>query len=187
MFALVLHGWRSWKSAKAVALLAVVALAAGIGSATAIYSVVNAVLLRPVPWQGGERFVTIFSSRLNETSKFRWQSTSWLNLLEFQQKTHSFDAFGIYLPREFNLTAPGEPQHISGVEISPSLAASLGVAPVVGRWFGEAAAEQGRVDLAVIAFGLWKRLGGDPAIVGRTLTMDGRHYTVTGVMPACLQ
>ena len=184
MFALTLHGWKSWKSAKAVALLAVIALAVGIGSATAIYTVVNAVLLRPVPWQGGDRFVTIFSSRLNDTGKFRWQSTAWLNLLEFQQRTRSFDAFGVYLPREFSLTAPGEPQPISGTEVSPSLVASLGVSPIIGRWFGEAAAEQGRTDLAVIAFSLWKRLGGDPAMVGRTLTMDGRQYTVVGVMPA---
>jgi len=184
MFALILHGWRSWKSAKAVALLAVIALAVGIGSATAIYTVVNAVLLRPVPWQGGDRFVTIFSSRQNETGKFRWASTSWLNLLEFQQRTRSFDAFGMYLPREFSLTAPGEPQHISGIEVSPPLVASLGVSPIIGRWFGEAAAEQGRTDLAVIAFSLWKRLGSDPAIVGRLLTMDGKQYTVLGVMPA---
>ncbi len=164
-------------------LLAVMALAAGIGSATAIYTVVNAVLLRPVPWPHGERFVALFSSTRNASSKWQWSSTSWLDLLEYQRRSHSFDAFGIYSTREFVLTSPGEPRHLQGVEVSPAFAAAVGVAPVVGRWFGEAASESGNAGLAVISSALWRRLGSDPSIVGRALTMDGRPYTVTGIMP----
>ena len=184
MFTFVVHAWRSWKSAKAVALLAATALAVGIGSATAIYTVIDAVLMKPVPWQHGERYVALFSARLNNTSKWQVYGSSWLDLLDYQQRTHSFDAFGVLQFREFNLTSPGEPQHLRGVEVTPSLASSLGVAPVVGRWFGEAASERGNVNLAVISSALWNRLGGDPKIVGRALTMDGQQYTVTGVMPA---
>src|ERR1017187_6257602 len=184
MFTFIVHGWRSWKSAKTVALLAATALAAGIGSATAIYTVVDAVLIRPVPWQHGERFVALFSARLNNSSKWQAYGTSWLDLLDYQQRTRSFDAFGVIQMREFNLTSPGQPQHLRGVDVTPSLASSLGVAPVVGRWFGEAASEQGNVNLAVISSALWSRLGGDPKIAGQTLTMDGQRYTVTGVMPA---
>src|ERR1035441_5135811 len=91
MFTLIVHGWRSWKSAKTVALLAATALAAGIGSATAIYTVVDAVLIRPVPWQHGERFVALFSARLNNSSKWQAYGTSWLDLLDYQQRTRSFD------------------------------------------------------------------------------------------------
>ena len=184
MFAFVTHGWRAWKSAKAVGLLAATALAVGIGSATAIYTVVDAVLMRPVPWQHGERYVALFSARLNNTSKWQVYGSSWLDLLDFQQRTQSFDAFGVLQFREFNLTSPGQPQHLRGVEVTPSLASSLGVAPVVGRWFGEAASEQGNVNLTVISSALWNRLGGDRKIVGQALTMDGKQYTVTGVMPA---
>ncbi|MGD0868465.1 MAG: ADOP family duplicated permease [Bryobacteraceae bacterium] len=184
MFTLVVHAWRSWKSAKTVALLAATALAAGIGSATAIYTVVDAVLLRPVPWQHGERYVELFSARLNNSSKWQVYGSSWLDLLDYQQRTRSFDAYGALQFREFSLTSPGQPQHLRGLEVTPSLASSLGVAPVVGRWFGEAASEQGNVYLAVISSALWNRLGGDPKIVGQALTMDGKQYTVTGVMPA---
>ena len=184
MFTFVVHAWRSWKSAKAVGLLTVTALAAGIGSATAIYTVIDAVLVQPVPWQHGERFVALFSSRLNNSSKYQYWSTSWLDLQDYRRRTHSFDAFGIFLQREFSLTSPGQPQHLTAVEVTPSFAQSLGVSPVVGRWFGEAANEQGNVNLAVISSALWSRLGGDPKIIGRTLTLDGRQYTVTGVMPA---
>lgn len=184
MFTFVVHAWRSWKSAKAVGLLAATALAAGIGSATAIYTVIDAVLVQPVPWQHSERFVALFSSRLDNSSKGQWSSTSWLDLLDFQQRTRSFDAFGIFLPREFSLTSPGQPQHLTAVEVTPSFAQGVGVSPVVGRWFGEASNEQGNGNLAVISSALWDRLGGDPKIVGRSLTMDGRQYTVTGIMPA---
>ncbi|MGA9626464.1 MAG: ABC transporter permease, partial [Bryobacteraceae bacterium] len=184
MFTFVVHAWRSWKSAKAVALLAATALAVGIGSATAIYTVIDAVLMRPVPWQHGERYVALFSARLNNTIKWQVYGSSWLDLLDFQQRTRSFDAFGVLQFREFSLTSPGEPQHLRGVEVTPSLASSLGVAPVVGRWFGEAASERGNVNLAVISSALWNRLGGDRKIVGQALTMDGKPYTVTGVMPA---
>ena len=175
MFTFVVHAWRSWKSAKAVALLAATALAAGIGSATAIYTVVDAVLVRPVPWQHSERFVALFSAHLDDSSKRQWSSTSWLDLLDYQQRTRSFDAFGVFLPREFSLTSPGQPQHLTGVEVTPSFALSLGVSPVVGRWFGEAANEQGNANLAVISSALWSRLGGDPKIVGQALTMDGQQ------------
>lgn len=78
MFAFVVHAWRSWKSAKAVGVLAVVALAAGIGSATAIYTVIDAVLVQPVPWQDSERFVALFSATLDSTSRGEWASTAWL-------------------------------------------------------------------------------------------------------------
>ena len=184
MFAFVTHGCRAWKSAKAVALLAATALAVGIGSATAIYTVIDAVLMKPVPWQHGERFVALFSARLNNTSKWQVYGTSWLDLLDYQQRTRSFDAFGVLQHRAFNLTSPGEPQHLRGVEVTPSLASSLGVAPVMGQWFGEASSERGNLNLAVISNALWNRLGGDPKIVGRVLTMDGQPYTVTGVVPA---
>src|SRR5690242_15019729 len=112
MFAFVLHGWRSWKSAKTTGLLAASALAIGIGSATAIYTVVDAILLKPPPWTHGDRFVTLFSSQTDAPTRFNWSSTSWLDLLDYEKRTGSFDLFGILVPRDASLTAPGEPQHL---------------------------------------------------------------------------
>jgi len=89
------------KSATAVALLAATALAVGIGSATAIYTVIDAVLMKPVPWQHGERYVALFSARLNNTASGR--STELLaGPVDFQQRTSSFDAFGVLQFREFS-------------------------------------------------------------------------------------
>ena len=176
MWSLLTHAWRSWKNAKAVALLAIAALAIGIGSATAIYTVVDAVLLSPLPYTHGERYVNIFSARKGEDGQ--WRGTSWLNLLEYQRRTSSFDSFGIYQPREFNLTAPGTPRHLTAVEVTPSLLAGLGVPLIAGQWLGE------DLQRAVISERLWESLGRDKSIVGTTLTLDGLPYTVTGVAPA---
>jgi predicted permease len=181
MLSQMAQAWRSWKNAKAVACLAVAALAVGIGSTTAIYTVVDAVLLKPFPFNHAERYVAIFSARKGEEG---WSGTSWLNLLEYQRRTTSFDSFGIYQPREFTLTAPGLPRHITAVQVTPSFIRDLGIAPVRGRWFNEAQREQGNLKLAVISEGLWESLGSDSAIAGKTLTLDGSKYTVTGVAPA---
>src|SRR5579884_2026477 len=183
MLTFILHGWRSWKNARGLAVLAIAALAAGIGSATAIFTVVEAVLLKPIPWLNGDRYISLFSAQLHNTTRFEWSSTSWPDLLDFQQRTHSFDNFGIYSLREFSLTSPGEPQHLTAVEVTPGFLATLGIRPFMGRWFGQAAAEQGNAHLAVISYSLWQRLGADSAIVGRSLVMDGQQYTVTGVAP----
>lgn len=180
MFPQLAQAWRSWKNAKAVALLAIAALAVGIGSTTAIYTIVDGVLLRPLPFAHPDRYVALFAA---QKSVEGWSGNSWLNLLEYQRRTTSFDSFGIYQPREFTLTAPGLPRHLKGVEVTPSFLRNLGVSPGVGRWFDEPEREQGNLKLAVISTGLWRSLGADPAISGQTLTLDGAKYTVTGVAP----
>ena len=98
---------------------------------------------------------------------------------EYRQRMRSFDAFGWMRYIHYNLTAPGEPRFLNGIGVTPPLADSLGVNPKLGRWFRDMA--EGPV--AVISDGLWRRLGADTAIVGKTVTLSGRVYTVTGVMP----
>ena len=175
-FSPLTHAWRSWKNSKSVALLAIAALAVGIGSTTAIYTVVDAVLLRPLPFAHGERYVSLFSAQKGQPGI---SSTSWLNLLEYQRRTTSFDSFGIYQPREFTLTAPGEPRHLTAVEVTPSFMRDLGVSLVTGSWFESSDAP----NRAVISSELWRRLGSDPSLVGKTLTLDRATYTVTGIAP----
>src|SRR5262245_2165598 len=106
------HAWASWKTAPGVALLAVVAFAVGIGSATAIFTVINGVLLRPLPYPDSERFVALSGARTTQPGIFWTMSVP--ELRDYEQQTTSFDAFGWFRRGQFNLTAPGDPQFVLG-------------------------------------------------------------------------
>ena len=129
---LLAHVWRSWKTAKGVALLAIVAFAIGIGAATAIFAVINGVMLKPLPYPEGERFVALYGARTNEPG--RYSSSTVADLIEYEARTTSFDVFGWFRLGNFNLTAPGEPQYLAGASITPQLARNLGP-PRMGQWF----------------------------------------------------
>jgi predicted permease len=167
------QAWASWKSAPGVALLAVVAFAVGIGSATAIFTVINGVLLRPLPYPSSERFVAL--SGANSTQPGIFMAMSVPELRDYEQQTTSFDAFGWFRAGRFHLTAPGEPQLVPGAAVAPALARELG-SPLLGQWFADESS-------AVISSVLWRRLGGQPDIIGSAITLDDRRYTVSGVMP----
>ena len=172
------QAWSSWKTAPGVALLAVVAFAVGIGSATAIFTVINGVLLRPLPYPNSERFVTVYGT--NTTAPNTQMAMSVPELRDYQQQTTSFDAFGWFRPPGlYHLTAPGEPQFVPGVAVTPALARELGP-PLLGQWFADDTS-------AVISSALWQRLGGLRDIIGSAITLDGKRYTVTGVMPPAFQ
>jgi len=172
--AVLSQAWASWRSAPGVALLAIVAFAVGIGSATAIFTVINGVMLRPLPYPEGERFVALYGARVGEPGQYLF--STFPDLIEYQQQTTSFDVFGWFRGGRFNLTSPGEPQSLSGAAVTPSLAHNLGVNPVIGRWFSD---ETG----IVISNRLWRRLGGRADMIGSAITLDERPYTVTGIMP----
>ena len=155
-------------------MLAIVAFTVGIGSATAIFTVINGVMLRPLPYRDGNRFVALYTADTSEPE--RYGSVSVPDLIEYQKGTTSFDVFGWFHLVNFNLTVSGDPQYVTGAAVTPSLAQNLGVNPVLGQWF----TDQGG---AVISNGLWRRLGADPTIVGTSLRLDDRPFTVTGVMP----
>src|SRR4030095_3192505 len=126
------QAWASWKTGPGIAVLAVVAFAVGIGSATAIFTVINGVLLRPLPYPDGERFVSIFGVRMTEPGTLMAMSVP--ELRDYEQQTTSFDAFGWFRAFRMNLTAPGEPQFVPGAAVTPALARQLG-SPILGQWF----------------------------------------------------
>src|SRR5262245_39508784 len=128
MLRVIWQAWQSWKSAKPVALLSIIAFAVGIGSTTAIYTVVNAVMLKPLPYQHGDRYTTRFSATLNDPKHFG--ANTFPDLIAYQQRVQSFDVFGWYRAWDFNLTSPGQPQHLRGAAITNSLAHNLGVNPI---------------------------------------------------------
>ena len=164
---------RSWKSAQAVAVLAAVALGLGIGSTTAIYTVVNSVMLKPLPYPNAERWVALYAATFSQP-RLRGGST-FKDLLEYQRRTHTFDVVGWFKSTSVNLTSPGQPQHLTGVAVTAVLVHSLGVNPVMGRWFINETE-------AVISNALWQRLDRNANILGRAITLNNRVYTVIGVM-----
>ncbi len=182
MLPLFSQAWNSWKNAKGVALLAIVALAIGIGSATALYTVVHTVLLKPLPYRDGDRFVALYGAIVNEPSKKHGMSNGYFRA--FAEHQRSFDVFGWFTVQgSFNLSSPGAPQHLDGVRVTPELVNNLGVQLTLGRWFGSLKQENGNSNLAVLAYPLWKRLGGRKDILGQSVVLDGVSYTVTGVAP----
>src|ERR1051325_1034596 len=142
--------WQSWKSSKAVAFLIAVAFTVGIGSATAIYTALNALLLKPLPYAQGERFVSLLGATINDPKGM--SGLTFDDVLAYRQ-ARSFDVFGWFKFADYNLSAPGPPLHLQGVEVTPVLVNSLGVTPLAGQWFRDAAAPA-----AVISYGLWNRL-----------------------------
>jgi putative ABC transport system permease protein len=179
------HGLRSWKSGHIR--LAVAALAIGIGATTAIYSVVQAVLLDPLPWTNADRYSYVFTayrSRPASGSAFTYGTAN-----AFAERATTTDAFGCYASTAlgsggFNVTFNGQPVHVEGAQVSPSLIRSLGVNPALGRIFDDPRRGSDGLNVAVISTSLWQRLGSDPQIAGKTLDMNGTPYQVTGVMPA---
>ena len=168
------QAWRSVWSAKAPTLLAATALAVGIGSATSIYSVVNAVMLKPLPYRDGERFVAVFAADTRDPARSARLRSD--DAQSYEERTRAFDAFGWFREAGKNLMFAGEPHHVHGVAVTVPLVERLGVQPIVGQWFRD-------LNGAVISSALWQRLGNDPGIIGQALALDGRVYTVTGVMP----
>jgi putative ABC transport system permease protein len=170
------QAWASWKSAPGVALLAVVAFAVGIGSTTAIFTVVNGVLRAPLPYPDGDRFVALFGA---STTSPTMMAMSVPELQDYERHTTTLDAIGWFRAGPFHFTAPGEPRFVPGVAVTPALVRELG-SPMLGQWFADDSS-------AVISSGLWRRLGGGPEVLGSLITVDERRYKITGVMPPAFQ
>jgi predicted permease len=161
--------------------VALLALALGIGANTAIFSVVNGVLLRPLPYPDPARLMMIYE----KTSDFSQSSVSYPDFLDWQRENHSFTDMACYRSNDFNFTGSGQPEHLQGEHVSASLLPVLGVNPLLGRNFLPQEDQQGAGGVVMLTYGLWKqRFGGDSNILGRTLTLNAKNYTVIGVLPS---
>jgi len=166
-------------------LAVVLTVALGIGANTAIFSVVNAVMLRPLPYEQPGRLVWI--AEKNDKLNLPTFGASVLNYLAWKERSHAFDSMGAFGFATFNLTDAGDPEQLTGGTVTPSLFPLLGIKPVIGRAFAEGEDRPGSTKVAMIGEGLWKRrFGGDPSIVGRHLILSGVDTTVIGVAPASL-
>jgi predicted permease len=162
-------------------LVAVLTLALGIGANTAIFSVVNGVLLNPLPYPHPEQLVTVHESKPN----FEFGSISYPNFRDWQRDNRSFSSMAIARRINFSLTGVGEAEQVHARFISSDFFSTVGVNPVLGRDFAPGEDEIGAAPIALISAGLWKRkFGSSPDVLGKSLTLDGRNYTIVGVVPA---
>jgi putative ABC transport system permease protein len=161
--------------------IAVLALALGIGANSAIFSVVNGLLLRPLPYKNPGQLVVIWENATH--LGFPKNTPSPANFLDWQKQATVFEGMGAFAERTFNLTGVGEPERLEGRRVSANLFALLGVQPILGRSFVPDDDKPG-TKIALLNESLWKRrFGSDPAVIGRSLALNGESYTVVGVLP----
>ena len=167
-------------------LVALVTLALGIGANTAIFSIVNAVLLRPLPYHEPDRVVLLWSHWTNWTKT--WVSEP--ELADYQQQAQSLEHVAAFSSTSFNLTggAGSEPLRVLAAQVQAPMFDALGAKPILGRVFTADEDRPGRERVVLLAEGLWRsRFGSDPSVVGRTIDLDAAAYTVVGVLPASLR
>jgi putative ABC transport system permease protein len=167
-----------WRS-PGVTFAAVLALALGIGANTAIFSLVNAVVLRPLPYAQPERLVL---------AAYALAEAAPANFLDWRKQNQSFEDMAAVNFWSANLNAGELPERLEGFQVTPSLFALLGVQPIQGRTFTAAEEQPGNDAVVLLSYGLWqRRFGSDPQIIGKTLTINARSFTVVGVMPPDFQ
>jgi len=164
------------------AAVTVLTLALGIGASTAIFSVVDAVLLRPLPYTQSDKLVDIAASGLG--GNFRL-GLSYPYVLDVRNMKKDFAGVAAYSTRRANMTGLGDPVEVQAAVVSPELFSVLDVHPIIGRMFGPADVHQ---PVTVLSYATWAgRYGRDRSVLGKTITLDGRTYTVIGVLPPAAQ
>jgi putative ABC transport system permease protein len=163
--------------------VALVALALGIGANTAIFSLVNAVLVQPLPFDQPDRLVWMWGNIRQGGNR---ASVSPLDFLDYRQQNTTFEQFAasFSIPIPINLTGSGEPERLTSAGVTGDYFDALGVKPALGRTFVLDNEKPGNDQVAVLSYGLWqRRFGGDPAIVNKTVVLDGKSCLILGVMP----
>jgi predicted permease len=174
------YAMRVLQKAPAFTAVAILTLALGIGANTAVFSVVNGVLLNPLPYPHPDRLVAVAET----FPPFTEASISYPNFLDWARMNHTFEAVASYRETDFNLTGRGEAQRLGGVQASASFFPLLGIQPVIGRDFLPEDDKKGAAPVVMLSERLWKNtFGSSPEILGKLLTLDGTGYTVIGVVP----
>jgi len=176
----VRYGLRILAKSPGFTIVAVLTLALGIGANTALFSVVNSVLLNPLPYPNPGRLVVV----AEKAPPFDESSIAYPNFLDWVRMNHTFDALAAYRQANFNLTGSGEAQHLKAMQVSASFFSLLGAKPLIGRDFTPNEDVKGAAPVALLSEALWRnKFSGSPEIVGKTLTLDGAGFTVIGVIP----
>jgi predicted permease len=175
------YGVRMLRKGPGFTLVVVLTLALGIGANTALFSVVNGVLLNPLPYPQPDQLVTLHESKPN----FETGSISYPNFRDWQKENKTFSAIAIARNNSFALTGYGEAEQVSAELVSSDFFPIFGVKPIIGRLFAPGEDEIGANPIVLISAGLWKRkFGSSPGVLGKGIRLDGTDYTVVGVVPA---
>lgn len=163
-------------------IVAIIALALGIGANTAIFSAVNAILLRPLPYTNPDRIVMIWMDNTRMKEKEDWHS--YPNYVDYRDQNQVFEEVAAFNDRAFNLMGTGDPERVIGAWSTANFFSVMGVEPRFGRTFTAEEEEPGRDQVVVLGHGLWqRRFGSDPEIVGQPISINGNPRTVIGIMP----
>lgn len=177
----IFYSIRTMMKNPAFSVVAVLTLAVGIGANSAVFSVVNAVLLRGFPYKESDRLVMFWED--NKKQALNQFPASYPNFVDYRDRSQSFESFAAFNRLHFNLTGTSEPVRLTGAAVSENFFPLLGVAPFTGHVFSDE--EFKAANTVVVSHGLWQRhFGADPSLVGKAVTLNGKSYTVSGVMPA---
>ena len=178
------YGLRMMFKNRGFTVVAIVTLALGIGANTAIFSVVNAVLLRPLPYKDSNRLVWFWENQPD----FRHGNLSPADFLDYQAESRAFEQIASYRQMDFTLTGERQPEQIPGLIVSANYFSLLGIEPEVGRAFQPEDGRAGAPRVAVVSHGFWqRRFAGDPNLIGKSLTLSGQTVTIVGVAPRGLK
>jgi putative ABC transport system permease protein len=184
----VRYGLRQLRRSPGFTAVAVLTLALGIGANTAIFSVVNAVMLRPLPFQDPERLVRVVSIRLQDKAG---DNASYPDFLDWRSQNHVFDRMGVFRTEGFTLTGRGQATHLQGSIVSAEMFSLLAVKPLLGRTFLPEEDTPGTTnggDAVILSHRLWReRFGAETGVVGQTIQLDNKSATIVGVMPEGFQ
>jgi putative ABC transport system permease protein len=166
----------------AFSIVAILGLMLGVGANTAIFSVVNALLLKPLPYNEPGRLVDLWSD--NTVDPKAPHAISYTNFVDWRDQSQSFDGMAAYTQNDFNLTGSGEPERVHGAQTTYNLFSLLGVNPIAGRTFLPDEDKPGATPVAILSFSIWQhKFGGDRGVVGRSIDLDGSSVEVVGVLP----
>ena len=175
---------RAFRKQPGFATTAVLTLALGIGATTAIFSVVNAVVIKPLPYPESDAVVTVLHSALMGNVRNDFPFTPQM-LEVYTANGQAFEELGMYRPGQAAVTGLGDPEQANTLLTTAGTLWALNVQPAMGRWFSSDDDMPGAAETAILSHGYWqRRFGGDPSVIGRTITVDGRPREVIGVMPA---
>src|ERR1051325_1946051 len=179
------YGARMLIKAPSVRIVATIALALGIGANTAIFSVVNAVLLRPLPFADSEQLMSVWET--DTTRGYARGSASYPSFADWRDQNHVFEHMASYHTNGFVLTRRGDPARVQGAVVNADLFSLLRGTPMIGRAFLPEEDNPGSRVVLLSQQLFQKRFGSDPSFVNQSMVLDGKNYTIVGVMPAAFQ
>jgi len=181
MFQDLRYGLRLLLKTPVFTFIAVLTLALGIGANTTIFSVANAVWLRPLPYPEADQLALVWHRNTKREGNFELTPAGYLDL---RRQSKSFERIAAFVSHDFNLTGAGEPERLRGQQVSAALFPLLKAQPIAGRVFTEAEDRDGAPRVVILSHALWqRRFGAQANVIGQTITLDDHGYTVVGVMP----